>query len=57
MAAHTLTLDYNNTQMLKDTFASIGDEIACVILEPVVGNMNLIVPHQEFLQTLRELCT
>ncbi|WP_018987559.1 glutamate-1-semialdehyde 2,1-aminomutase [Methylophilus methylotrophus] len=57
VAAHTLTLDYNNTQMLKDTFSSIGDEIACVILEPVVGNMNLIVPHQEFLQTLRELCT
>lgn len=57
VAAHTLTLDYNNTQMLKDTFASIGDEIACVILEPVVGNMNLIVPHQEFLQALRDLCT
>lgn len=57
VAAHTLTLDYNNPQMLKDTFASIGDEIACVILEPVVGNMNLIVPQQEFLQTLRELCT
>jgi glutamate-1-semialdehyde 2,1-aminomutase len=57
VAAHTLTLDYNNSQMLKDTFASIGDEIACVILEPVVGNMNLIVPHQEFLQTLRTLCT
>ncbi|SDK50062.1 glutamate-1-semialdehyde 2,1-aminomutase [Methylophilus rhizosphaerae] len=57
VAAHTLTLDYNNTQMLKDTFASIGDEIACVILEPVVGNMNLIVPQQEFLQTLRALCT
>lgn len=57
VAAHTLTLDYNNTQMLKDTFSSIGHEIACVILEPVVGNMNLIVPHQEFLQTLRELCT
>lgn len=57
VAAHTLTLDYNNTQMLKDTFASIGDEIACVILEPVVGNMNLIVPQQDFLQTLRELCT
>lgn len=57
VAAHTLTLDYNNTQMLKDTFASIGDEIACVILEPVVGNMNLIVPQQEFLQALRALCT
>jgi glutamate-1-semialdehyde 2,1-aminomutase len=57
VAAHTLTLDYNNEQMLKDTFASIGDEIACVILEPVVGNMNLIVPQQAFLQTLRDLCT
>ncbi|MBF5040643.1 glutamate-1-semialdehyde 2,1-aminomutase [Methylophilus sp. 13] len=57
VAAHTLTLDYNNSQMLKDTFASMGDEIACVILEPVVGNMNLIVPHREFLTTLRELCT
>lgn len=57
VAAHTLTLDYNNTQMLKDTFAQLGDEVACVILEPVVGNMNLIVPHAEFLQTLRSLCT
>lgn len=57
VAAHTLTLDYNNSQMLKDTFASMGDEIACVILEPVVGNMNLIVPHREFLTTLRELCS
>ncbi len=57
VAAHTLTLDYNNTQMLHDTFANIGDEIACVILEPVVGNMNLIVPHQDFLQALRALCT
>jgi glutamate-1-semialdehyde 2,1-aminomutase len=57
VAAHTLTLEYNNTQALKDLFAKLGDEIACVIIEPVVGNMNLIVPHMEFLQTLRELCT
>ncbi|MDT7849284.1 glutamate-1-semialdehyde 2,1-aminomutase [Methylophilus sp. VKM B-3414] len=57
VAAHTLTLNYNNSQMLKDTFASMGEEIACVILEPVVGNMNLIVPHREFLTTLRELCS
>ena len=34
-----------------------GDEIACVIIEPVVGNMNLIVPKMEFLQTMRALCT
>lgn len=57
VAAHTLTLEYNNTQQLKELFAKAGDEIACVIIEPVVGNMNLVVPHMEFLQTLRELCT
>jgi glutamate-1-semialdehyde 2,1-aminomutase len=57
VAAHTLTLEYNNTQQLEDIFRQMGDEIACVIIEPVVGNMNLIVPHMEFLTTLRELCT
>nr|WP_294840768.1 glutamate-1-semialdehyde 2,1-aminomutase [uncultured Methylotenera sp.] len=57
VAAHTLTLEYNNTQQLKELFATAGNEIACVIIEPVVGNMNLVVPHMEFLQTLRELCT
>jgi len=57
VAAHTLTLEYNNTQQLEDIFKQMGDEIACVIIEPVVGNMNLIVPHMEFLTTLRELCT
>ncbi|HSG93765.1 MAG TPA: glutamate-1-semialdehyde 2,1-aminomutase [Methylotenera sp.] len=57
VAAHTLTLEYNNTQQLQELFAKIGNEIACVIIEPVVGNMNLVVPHMEFLQMLRELCT
>lgn len=57
VAAHTLTLEYNNTQALKDFFDEMGDEIACVIIEPVVGNMNLIVPHMDFLQALRELCS
>ena len=57
VAKHTLTLPYNYTQALEDLFASSGDEIACVIIEPVVGNMNLIIPHQEFLQSLRTLCT
>ena len=57
IAAHTLTLEYNNIQQLEDLFANIGNEIACVIIEPVVGNMNLIVPKMEFLQTLRTLCT
>lgn len=57
VAAHTLTLEYNNTQQLEDLFKQVGDEIACVIIEPVVGNMNLIVPHMDFLTTLRALCT
>lgn len=57
VAAHTLTLEYNNTEALKELFTAMGDELACVIIEPVVGNMNLVVPHMEFLQTLRELCT
>jgi glutamate-1-semialdehyde 2,1-aminomutase len=57
VVADTLTLEYNNIQALKDLFNKIGDQIACVIIEPVVGNMNLIVPRMEFLQTLRELCT
>ena len=57
VAALTLTLEYNNTQKLQDLFDLSGDKIACVIIEPVVGNMNLIVPNLEFLQTLRALCT
>lgn len=57
VAAHTLTLEYNNTQQLHDLFNKIGDEIACVIIEPVVGNMNLVVPTMEFLTSLRALCT
>jgi len=48
VAAHTLTLEYNNTSQLQELFAKVGNEIACVIIEPVVGNMNLVVPHMEF---------
>jgi glutamate-1-semialdehyde 2,1-aminomutase len=54
---HTLVLDYNNTQQLEETFQALGDQIACVIVEPVAGNMNLIKATAEFLQTLRGLCT
>ena len=57
VVAHTMVQDYNNAQQIKDTFAKMGDQIACVIVEPVAGNMNLIIPDTEFLQTLRELCT
>ena len=54
---HTLVLDYNNVQQIEDAFTSYGDEIACVIVEPVAGNMNLIKATPEFLQALRNLCT
>jgi glutamate-1-semialdehyde 2,1-aminomutase len=54
---HTLVLDYNNSQQLEDAFVKYGHEIACVIVEPVAGNMNLIKASTEFLQTMRHLCT
>ena len=54
-AKHTLTLTYNDVEELEQCFQTQGDEIACVILEPVVGNMNLIVPTENFLQRLRSL--
>ena len=54
---HTLVLDYNNIAQLEDAFKSMGDTIACVIVEPVAGNMNLIRATPEFLQRMRELCT
>ena len=56
-AKHTLVLDYNNPQQLEDTFAKLGNEISCVIVEPVAGNMNLVRATPEFLQTMRRLCT
>ncbi|KAB2638003.1 MAG: glutamate-1-semialdehyde 2,1-aminomutase [Verrucomicrobia bacterium] len=57
LAQHTLVLDYNDPQQLRDAFATHGDKIACVIVEPVAGNMNLIAPKPEFLKAMRELCT
>ena len=56
-AAHTLVLEYNNVAMLAAAFAQDGDAIACVIVEPVAGNMNLVLPQQAFLDALRALCT
>ena len=57
ITAHTLALDYNDTEMLENVFKAQGDQIAAVILEPVVGNMNLVKPKTEFLRVLRQLCT
>jgi glutamate-1-semialdehyde 2,1-aminomutase len=57
LAQHTLVLQYNDAQQLRDAFAKHGDKIACVIVEPVAGNMNLIVPQPDFLLAMRDLCT
>jgi glutamate-1-semialdehyde 2,1-aminomutase len=54
---HTLVLDYNDTAQLEQAFKDIGDQIACVIVEPVAGNMNLVKASPEFLHTMRRLCT
>jgi glutamate-1-semialdehyde 2,1-aminomutase len=54
---HTLVLDYNNVPQLEDAFATMGESIACVIVEAVAGNMNLVRATPEFLQRMRELCT
>ena len=56
-AAHTAVLDYNNIASLEELFSRKGDEIAGVIVEPVVGNMNLVLPAPGFLEALREHCT
>lgn len=56
-AAQTFVLGYNDMEQLKATFRTLGDSIACVILEPVAGNMNLVAPKQGFLQLARELCS
>jgi glutamate-1-semialdehyde 2,1-aminomutase len=56
-AAHTFVLDYNDSSQLKKLFAGKGKDIACVIVEPVAGNMNLVLPASGFLETLREECT
>jgi glutamate-1-semialdehyde 2,1-aminomutase len=57
LADHTMTLTYNDSDGVREAFAQHGDGIACVIVEPVVGNMNCIPPHPGFLETLREVCT
>ncbi len=55
-AEHTITLTYNDPEGLRECFAQKGAEIACVIVEPVCGNMSCILPTAEFRQALREVC-
>ena len=56
LAAHTVTLAYNDAGQVRDAFSRIGSRIACIIVEPVAGNMNCVPPAPGFLQTLREEC-
>jgi len=56
LAQHTLTLEYNNLESVQSLFSEIGEQVACIIVEPVAGNMNCIVPSEGFLQGLRDVC-
>ena len=53
---HTLTADYNNLEQTARLFEAYGDDIAAIIVEPVAGNMGMVLPKLEFLQGLRDLC-
>ncbi len=54
---HTLVLEYNNVAQLEEAFALQGGEIACVMIEPIAGNMNFVRASVPFMRRLRELCT
>jgi glutamate-1-semialdehyde 2,1-aminomutase len=56
LAAHTVTLNYNDIDQVHRVMRQIGEQVACIIVEPVAGNMNCIPPAEDFLQTLRREC-
>jgi glutamate-1-semialdehyde 2,1-aminomutase len=56
LAEHTITLEYNNSDSVVQAFAEFGEQIACVIVEPIAGNMNMVPPVDGFLQTLSAQC-
>jgi glutamate-1-semialdehyde 2,1-aminomutase len=53
---HTLVLEYNNVEQIEQTFAAQGAEIACVMIEPIAGNMNFVRASIPFITRIRELC-
>jgi glutamate-1-semialdehyde 2,1-aminomutase len=57
LAENTITLPYNDIDALREVFGEIGQQIACVIVEPIAGNMNMVPPVDGFHDALRELCT
>ncbi|HSQ71955.1 MAG TPA: glutamate-1-semialdehyde 2,1-aminomutase, partial [Rubrivivax sp.] len=54
---HTLVLEYNNVAQLEEAFTTHGPQIACVMIEPIAGNMNFVRASVPFMKRLRELCT
>ncbi len=56
VAEITITLEFNNSEQVGQVFGEIGDQIACVIVEPVAGNMNCVPPEEGFLASLRSCC-
>ncbi|HAZ60229.1 MAG TPA: glutamate-1-semialdehyde-2,1-aminomutase [Gammaproteobacteria bacterium] len=57
LARETFTATYNDSDGVREVFRELGDSLAAVIVEPVAGNMNCVLPEPGFLETLRELCT
>jgi glutamate-1-semialdehyde 2,1-aminomutase len=57
LAEHTITLAFNDIDEVQAAFAELGDQVACVIVEPVAGNMNMVPPVAGFLEALREACS
>jgi glutamate-1-semialdehyde 2,1-aminomutase len=57
LAEHTITLAFNDIDGVKAAFETLGEQIACVIVEPITGNMNMVPPIEGFHETLREECT
>jgi len=57
LAAHTVTLSFSDIGQVREAFRGIGTDVACIIVEPVAGNMNCIPPEPGFLEALREECT
>jgi glutamate-1-semialdehyde 2,1-aminomutase len=54
---HTLVLEYNNVEQIEAAFAEHGPEVACVMIEPIAGNMNFVRASVPFVKRIRELCT
>jgi glutamate-1-semialdehyde 2,1-aminomutase len=56
LAAHTITLPFNDADAIRQAFNELGDQIACVIVEPIAGNMNMVPPAPGFLEALQDAC-